>query len=260
VLLCEKPEFPKWQPDFSSIGRERPLWTRLSCNGYELCNSMEWVDWCEDNSIQVKICEGCGTTHCADGGYVDITRLGDMILWTESSEYYPESPNRYNPIQAIKEMGSAAIPVVLWDSWAETYQRFPGSYYFRPTRHIELRAAWLGELRTYNRAALGTSTIDQRFFTDSDIEIILSSQLLACSSLEVGDAIQAVKHLLKWLNDDPHAEIKGRLIGSDEYKGQIETLYFDNHHVDDWQALGMRDNIFTFAFGGGIVLSPESIQ
>lgn len=260
MLLCEKPEFKEWRPDFSSGTGRDPFWTRLSCNGYELCNSVEFVEWDESNPIQVKVCEACGSTGCASGGYVDITRFGNLVFWTETLKYWPQFESEYDSILAIASKGSVAIPVTLWDSWADAYKGFRDSSHFRPTRRIELRTAWLRELKTRFSEVEGISTIDRRFFTDSDIELILQSQLLACSSIDVNDAIRAVRKLLDWISDDPDAEVQGRLLTLDEYDGRIETLFLDGFHADDWHALGVKDGVFTFAFGGGIVLSPESIQ
>ena len=81
MLLYDKPSLEKWSPDFSSSGQSSPVWTRLKYGQVELCNSLEWTDW-TPNPVQVQICDACGTPGCASGGYVHISVLNDLVLWT----------------------------------------------------------------------------------------------------------------------------------------------------------------------------------
>src|SRR5688500_17319503 len=81
MLLCDAPEFERWKPDFSSSGQESPDWTRVTCAGELVTNALEWIDW-EDLPVQAVLCEQCGVTGCELGGRVQLSRLGDHVLWT----------------------------------------------------------------------------------------------------------------------------------------------------------------------------------
>src|SRR5262245_3369260 len=81
MLFCEEIHLDVWRPDFSSSGQSSPMWTRVTCLGNVLCNSLEWVQW-EENPVQVVVCDSCGHEGCSSGGYAHLSRLHDWLVWT----------------------------------------------------------------------------------------------------------------------------------------------------------------------------------
>jgi hypothetical protein len=132
MFVCAEPRLETWSPDFSSSGQADPIWARLRCGGVELCNSLGWVDWLE-NPVQVQLCESCGTPFCADGGFVHISRLGDLILWTAPQD----SPDPAAPHEALKTLGAIAFPAAVW----QTLGALPADRY-PPANHRAVAEAW----------------------------------------------------------------------------------------------------------------------
>src|SRR5688572_22598831 len=81
MIACEDAVLETWRPDFSSSSQRDPTWTRATCFGAVLCNSLEWPEWLE-NPVQVCLWEACGHAGCESGGYVHVSRLGSHMLWT----------------------------------------------------------------------------------------------------------------------------------------------------------------------------------
>jgi hypothetical protein len=118
VLVCHDPELIAWRPDFSSSGQSDPDWTLVRCRGERLTNALNWVDWSE-NPVQVELCEECGVDGCAAGGYVHVSRLDDMVLWT-APHVDPDdefASHQYAPSRLIVRHETIAIPVTTWDEW-----------------------------------------------------------------------------------------------------------------------------------------------
>src|SRR5258708_21087094 len=115
MVFCDQPTLEKWSPDFSTSGLSNPLWTRVKYSGVELCNSLEWADWTV-NPVQVQICDACGTLGCASGGYVHVSTLQDVVLWTG-----PQCREIIEPVTltatATERFGSVMIPRGVWDSF-----------------------------------------------------------------------------------------------------------------------------------------------
>ncbi len=117
-MICSDPELVDWTPDFSSSGQSSPRWTEVRCRGERLTNALNWVEWSE-NPVQVVLCEACGVTGCATGGYVHVARLDDLVLWT-APHVDPEDEfesHQYTPSEFIVRHGAVAIPVATWDRW-----------------------------------------------------------------------------------------------------------------------------------------------
>lgn len=77
MLVCEEPELVRWQPNFSSSVQASPLWTRLVCDGLEICNTMEGSHWADPRLVQVIVCEECGHPGCATA---DIYSSAPLLL------------------------------------------------------------------------------------------------------------------------------------------------------------------------------------
>jgi hypothetical protein len=122
VLICTNPQLVEWTPDFSSSGQPSPQWTEVRCNGERLTNALNWIDW-NQNPVQVELCEECGVTGCARGGYVHVSRDDDFVLWT-APRIDPDDQfeaHRSAPTEVVIRHGAVAIPIDVWDQWCERY-------------------------------------------------------------------------------------------------------------------------------------------
>src|SRR5438093_13449493 len=119
MLSGENYSLEKWRPNFSSSGQTSPEWARITCSGIELCNSLDWLDWPE-NPVQVQICDACGTPGCSSGGYVHISKLGELMLWTKPhiNDSDDWEATQYAPASAVRRAGSVVIPKATVQEWS----------------------------------------------------------------------------------------------------------------------------------------------
>lgn len=144
MLVCEAPELVPWQPNFSSSGQASPLWTRLVCDGLEICNTMEGSHWADPELVQVIVCEECGHPGCAGGGYARLSRLASYVLL---SRPFPDPGDpwyvsEYRPSHAIGKHGAVAVPLAAWTRWCERFDNLPHPDALPPSRRSHLDAAW----------------------------------------------------------------------------------------------------------------------
>lgn len=123
MLYCQEAAVESWSPDFSDSGGITPVWTRVRYGRIVLCNSLEWADW-QTNPVQVEICDQCGTSACASGGYVHVAVLNDVVLWTMPSGG-PSGEGGVFPATAIERYGSIAFAPELWRSFQESASSVP---------------------------------------------------------------------------------------------------------------------------------------
>src|SRR6185436_15369737 len=81
MFVCDQLRTEVWRPDFSTSEQTSRTWTRVTCRGLQIANSLEWADWLE-NPVQVILCDACGHAGCASGGYVHVSRLHEHVLWS----------------------------------------------------------------------------------------------------------------------------------------------------------------------------------
>jgi hypothetical protein len=118
MFVCRDPRLEKWKPDFSSSEQADPDWARVVCDETELTNSLDWLEW-DENPVQVQVCDACGHIGCASGGYVHVSRLADLVLWTapqlDLSDFHERT--EYAPTTVLKKLGAVAILAATWDAW-----------------------------------------------------------------------------------------------------------------------------------------------
>ena len=181
MLVCESPQLLQWRPNLSSSGQASPDWTRLVCDSVELCNTMEWTDWHEPDLVQVIVCEECGHSGCATGGYVRVSHLGSHVLWSPPQRNTEDEweTHEYRPSHAIIEHGGVAIPVAEWERWRSRFRNVPAAKELPPTQRGELKAAWMIEVPSLDRLeAL------------SDLTRLVSKSLVAADSYSIDDALR----------------------------------------------------------------------
>jgi hypothetical protein len=234
-----------WRPDFSRSGLDSPHWTRVGCGDAQLSNAIDSVDWNAD-PVQVELCELCGATGCATGGYVHISRLGGHVLWTaprfDRIARWNEADARgqFAAVDAVRRRGSVAIPIAVWDDLRISLPSVPDAKTLAPATRWDIRQAWLLEAHPGDHAA-------------SDIDALLSRDLLAVDHGELRDAAATVKRLCAWLDVAPDAAIDGELtpLGG----AHLVTLYLGAPDRR-WPAIARIDGEPCLAFGGELVLQP----
>ncbi len=213
MFVCHDLRTETWSPDFYSSGQASPVWTRVTSGATLITNSLEWVEW-EDNPVQVVLCDACGHVHCASGGYVHVSRLGDFILWSS-----PQTPEE-EPPYVLRTLGALAIPVATWNLWSAGIPDVPHADRLVRANPAAVADAWiLGPART----------------TDSIVRY-LREQLVGGDTLEKDAAIALVERALASLGtSEPAFEVVSSA------GARLETLYFDGPRDLDWTA---------FAFAG----------
>ena len=236
MTTCTAFSLEKWTPDFTSSGGGSPLWIRLRCGPLELCNSLEWVEW-SVNPVQVQICDACGAIDCASGGYVHLSRLRDLVLWTapQAEPMDDWAKGQYAPLIALESLGAIAFPEQTWSALGAAASDIPGPERVEVSNWRAVAEAWaLGPSRPRN---LG------------DFPQFLQSQLMCCDSLERAEAIHWVTY---WIDrfaasaSQPAETLKP--IG--EAEACVERLYFDGPAAEDWPAFVRLGERYAPAIGG----------
>jgi hypothetical protein len=227
MKICSAIALEKWTPNFSSSGQTSPTWTRSRFDGVELFNSLEWIAWAV-NPVQVSLCDACGYEGCASGGYVHISYLDDLVLWTTPQiDASDESAiAQYAPAWPLKRFGALAIPKSTWDQW-RSVAPLPEASSLAAPNGVAIADAW----------CLGPG----RPTRISELVPMLRSRLLACDSLETEDAIERVERWIKRLVTSPEPWVGGAIRLPSAIGTRVETLYFDGPSDEDWPALAVQN-------------------
>ncbi len=115
MIVCSTLRFDAWRPDFASSGLSNPIWTRVWFKKMLLCNGLEGVD-ATTNPIQTLICEQCGISGCQQGGYVHLSRLDGLVLWSAPvlDEPEPWEIRHFRAPNVVLDHGALAIPAEQW--------------------------------------------------------------------------------------------------------------------------------------------------
>ena len=246
MILCDRATLQAWTPDFSPSEQASPRWTRLVCDGLELCNSMEGTEWC-DAPAQVIVCDACGCPGCASGGYVHISRLGRSLLWTTPEVNRADDFERtnYHAPPALAGRGCAVIPLRRWSAWRRRFANLPEAASFPRTRRIDLAQAWAMEGRAPGRGVLDRLAPVLRHGPDET---------------EARESVAALRRLLGWVRSSPDQPVEGRLDGESAIPASVERLPVEvpGLPAEAWPSLARWGGAVTFAFGDGLVYVPGS--
>jgi len=193
-----------------------------------MCNSLEWVDWAT-NPVQVLLCESCGFHDCGSGGYVHVSYLDGLVLWTapqiDTSDEW--AVGQYAAAPALRRWGALAIPKATWDEWRAVAPELPDVSTFSAPNGVAVADAWsLGPGRP--------TRLDE-------LVPMLRARLLACDTLDTGDAIDRIQRWMGRLTAST-GTIHGALRPPEEIGARVEKLYFDGPAAEDWPALALGDN------------------
>ncbi len=255
MVVCDSPEFVAWRPDFSSSGQSSPDWTKLTCAGVQLCNSMEWTDWLEEFSVQVELCEQCGHTHCARGGYVRISRLASHLLWTPPRLEDPDDAlerEQYAPSPALREHGAIAVALAEWENRRARFLDVPPADEIPRTERRDLAAAW----------ALSAPFMSGDM-PDSAFLAMVRERLIAAEFATSEESLSRLQALVTWFASDQDAYVDAELARADA--GGVEVLYLDlpdgrKTQLGDWRPYAVHNGCLTLAFGNQWLLSPGLID
>jgi hypothetical protein len=256
MLVCEAPEFVRWQPNFSSSGQENPDWTKLICAGVELSNAITWVEWFEEDepAVQVQLCEACGIAGCQSGGYAHVSRLGKHVLWTHPHVDPSDSfaSYQYRPSEVVAKHGAVAFPIPQWNSWGEELGGLPHATKFAGATRRDLLPAWQSEAPLFGR-----------WDSPDQLLSLARERAVAGEPSETSDVLESLDTLVRWFREKPDDVVDGELVPLGAGERTVETLYFDVPDTFDrpvlreWTPLARREGRVTPLFGGKLVLVPE---
>jgi len=206
-------------PALADAGIPTAPWTRLLHQRIELCNSLEWTVW-RNNPVQVQLCDACGTTGCGSGGYIHLSKVADLVIWTNpqldpATEQYPAT--------ALKRMGAIGFPTDAWNLIMEASSNVPGLSMMETANGRALADAWSGMML--------------RAKAEETLVGTLRRSLLAADTLETDAAIEKIQHWSALFAERDQVAVNGRLLRVAEFNARVETLYFDGPASDDWPAL-----------------------
>jgi hypothetical protein len=249
MLVGAEVEIQAWRPNFSSSGQRSPAWSRLLVDGRELCNALEDVDW-SPNPVQVELCDACGTPGCASGGYADLSRLGEQVLWTPAVTDGEDdwARDQYAPAWVLVDGGAALFPPASWQRLRERFGALPAAATLVPTTRRMLAEAW----RAQARRRLAGQTLAETM--EHARRLVLTSD-----RWDRDEAVAMLTRVAGWLGADPHAPVEGELLPAARTGAVIETFYTDGPTDEDWPALGVHNGRLTPAFRPDLVLWPPPL-
>ena len=251
MLVCDSSILERWRPDYASWEKTDPEWVRVLCDGVELTNALDWVDWLTDGPVQVVLCEACGTSQCASGGYAHVSRLGTHLLWTlpRIDRTDPFESSEYGTSYALEQRGAVAIPFSVWDGWRQQFPDIPEADAFPRTRRSDLYHAWT------DGTGLTYPTVPTAEFL-----VAVREHAVASDPSDLAQLVAAVEQLASWFAADPELPVDGHLAEASD-RVTVETLYFDlpdtfdRPRLHEWQAAGLSDGNLSPVLGG-LILDP----
>jgi hypothetical protein len=228
MLVCNAPELERWRPDFSSSEQPSPDWTRVMSGDTQLVNGLEAVEW-DENPVQVAVCETCGYTDCAFGGYVHVSRAGSYVVWSEPrlpGEEPEHEEHQYAASAAIVRHGAVVVPAAVWASWPGV----PALEALPVTRRGDLVGAWHASAPP-REDAIGT-----------DLGVL-------------ADALAVVEAVERWFDADPDASVGDLVpVGGD---GGV-TIFYDGPRFTEWTpAVRVGDEVLP-VFAGRITVADTT--
>ncbi len=220
MIICTRPKFEGWIPRYRT--RASPLRRGSACSISRSNFATRWNEWAEwlHNPVQVQLCDACGSTGCGSGGYIHLSRVSELVLWTQpqtdpSTEQYPAT--------ALQRMGAIGFPAATWSMVIEASANVPKLAMLQMANGRALSDAWSSTVR--------------RFSAETNFAATLRRKLLAADSLETDAAIAKIEQWSAWFAKRNHIAVDGRVVAIAECNARAEMLYFDGPSGDDWPAL-----------------------
>ena len=247
MLLAHQSDicFVPWQPDLSSANLPSPAWTKMILGDYVICNSIEWASW-DKNPVQVLICEDCGTSGCESGGYVEISRIGDHLLWTEPIFGVSDEQRRtqQGTLRAVSRHGALSFTIKDWERWRQVHPTLPAAETIPLTTRRQLAAAWLSTLK-------GLPKIKNM----EDLPILMGDAVVNPLPQSTIDFSAMLRSLVLWVSDEPEAAVTGMLSSAECASATVLSAYYEGTY-QPWLGLALLGTRATMAFGAKHVLLP----
>ena len=237
--------FAPWQPDLTSANLPSPGWTKMILGDYVVCNSLEWTTW-DKNPIQVLICEDCGTSGCKSGGYVELSKIGDHLLWTDPTfGLHDEAQrNQLGTLRAVSRHGALAFSIKDWQRWQEIHPTLPKPENIPVTTRRQLAAAWLSTLK-------GLPRIKDL----QDLPILMGDAVVNPLPQSTMDFAAMLRSLVLWVSDEPEAQVAGMLSSAECASATVLSAYYEGTY-QPWLGLALMGTRATMAFGAKHILLP----
>ncbi len=113
--------------DFTSSGRGRYPATAIDVDGIRICNAIEWVD-VESDATQVEVCECCGFSQCAPGGWVAFRRIGDRVVWIPAWGAMAKGnweASEFGPPAYLRKRGAPIFSAAIWEELRSLHSDLP---------------------------------------------------------------------------------------------------------------------------------------
>jgi hypothetical protein len=130
VWAIESVETSPIELDFRSSEQGTRRDTSLLADKRRIVNAVGLVDVsAAADRVQVEVCEECGFTHCAPGGWVSLRRFGSRVLWMPAFSSMAAEPSsaEYEPPAYMSKVGLPAFSEEAYAVVRENACGFPSS-------------------------------------------------------------------------------------------------------------------------------------
>jgi hypothetical protein len=211
----------------------RPTWTKLIAQGMLLSNSIEYAHWTA-SPVEPIVCEGCWDATCARAGLARIVNLGDDLLWLpprlrDIDEFWRDGLSEANFIRQ-----PVVMPHATWERLRDKFPQLPHPLTYPRAVRRDLAGLWLGAIPEAVR-------VDEL----GQLEERLRHEVLASDPLDLEPAREVVRSMIGWLSENLDEPIVGRIVGTGDCGGLVNSLYFEGPSVSEWPAFVVgRDRAF----------------
>jgi hypothetical protein len=238
MLLCDQVSISTRKASLYMQGST--TWTELSYQGKVLCNDLESLVNIE-NPVHVKLCDTCGMPGCNHNGNVNISRIGEYILWSPPiGEDIPEIDYE-SKFALIAYWGSLLFSV---DIWKEVVGVDPEAYPDATRLHLFL--SWLSEY-----------DLDESVHEQGDLVPSFHWRLVYKSDFDRAPVLRHLEQLVAWFEAAPNQPLGGKLVQARDISAQIEVLelVMPDHR---WPAYANISGRIHPAFENGWIFLRES--
>ncbi len=208
--------------------------TRLLWGEFEVCNAVEYVDWTQENPVQLQLCDQCFISGCESSGFNDISRIGEDIWWTAPDMNAEiNNDNFIYPPDFIYKNSAVVIPFSVWSEWRKQVPELPDAMEFAPATRHNLAQAWLWHTPPDKpkRTLVQLDNLIPR----------LEEGLVASDSFDKNTALENIRHIIEWFQESPEAVLNGKLVPSSRINAQIEILYLEDPQWKEWAGWAVID-------------------
>jgi len=200
--------------------------------------------------VQVIVCDHCGYSECASGGYAHVAQTPRYVVWTlpQVDETDRWSLDQYEGLFALRQHGLVLFRRSEWDAWAADRQWMPAS----------------SELSQLNAKALSDAwrwTMPARFRAPAmhDLPEFIRANAVACDLMTIDEAIDHLWRLVHWLERDTQDTVVGdfRRIGPDD--APIARIYFDAAEFDEWPSFSLAPDRPLLTFSREWCFQPSAV-